>query len=223
MIIKLDDKQFNKMMQNIVDYSLGFIDGVKRGKGKFLQAMGVETIEALKLYVDSNARVDPATLHHVYEWYKVGSPDARLFDFDYTVSNIGLSFYATFSQSKSVQAGSSEPFYNKAKIMELGTPITIRPKKAEALRFEVDGEIVYTKNEVTVNNPGGQAQGGFEKVFNTFFSKYFTQAFLKNSGILQSFENPVAYKKNFAAGARGGRSTGIQTGYRWVANAGVAS
>jgi hypothetical protein len=223
MIVKLDDKQFNKMMKNIIDYSFGFIDGVNRGKNKFLQSLGLETIEALKLYVDSNARVDPATLHHVYEWYKVGSPEARLFDFDYTVSKIGLSFNANFSQSKSVQAGSSEPFYNKAKIMELGSPITIKPKRAEALRFEVDGEIVYTKNEVLINNPGGKSEGGFEKVFDSFFSKYFTQAFLKNSGILQSFDNPVAYKKNFASGAKGGRSTGIQTGYRWVANVGVAS
>jgi hypothetical protein len=223
MIVRLDDKQFNKMMKNIVDYSLGFIDGVNRGKNKFLQSLGLETIEALKLYIDSNARVDPATLHHVYEWYKVGSPAARLFDLDYTVSKIGLSFNANFSQSKSVQSGSFEPFYNKAKIMELGTPITIKPKRAEALRFEVDGEIVYTKNEVVVNNPGGRSEGGFEKVFDSFFSKYFTQAFLRNSGILQSFDNPVAYKKNFAAGSRSGRSKGIETGYRWVANVGVAS
>lgn len=223
MIVKLDDREFNRLMKNIVDYSLGFIEGAQRGKTKFLQSLGVDTIEALKQYVDSNARVDPTTLHHVYEWYRVGSPEARLFDFDYTVSNIGLSFKANFSQSKSVQAGSSEPFYNKAKIMELGAPITIRPKKADALRFEINGEIVYTKNEVIVNNPGGKSEGGFERVFDTFFNKYFTQAFLKNSGILQSFENPIAYKKNLQAGSRGGRATGIQTGYRWVANVGVAS
>ena len=109
MIVRLDDKQFNKMMKNIVDYSLGFIDGVNRGKNKFLQSLGLETIEALKLYIDSNARVDPATLHHVYEWYKVGSPAARLFDLDYTVSKIGLSFNANFSQSKSKSLASGLP------------------------------------------------------------------------------------------------------------------
>ena len=31
-------------------------------------------------YVDSQARVNPKSLHHVYEWKKVGVPSARLFD-----------------------------------------------------------------------------------------------------------------------------------------------
>jgi hypothetical protein len=102
--------------------------------------------------------------------------------------------------------------------MEIGSPVTIRPKRAEALRFEVDGEIVYTKNEVVVDNPGGKSRGEFEKVFDTFFSKYFTQAFLRNSGVLKSFNNPVAYKKNIRIGSKVGRSKGIETGYRWIAN-----
>jgi len=222
MIVKLNNNNFNQVMKNIIDYSVGFLDGAKAGKTKFLGNLGVETIEALKLYIDSNARIDPATLHHVYEWYRVGSPDARLFDLNYTVSNIGLSFKSSFSQSKSIQDGSYEPFYNKAKIMELGSPVIIKPKRSESLRFEVDGDIVYTKNEVVVNNPGGRSRGGFEKVFDTFFSKYFTQAFLKNSGVLQSFSNPVAYKKNIVIGSKVGRSKGLETGYRWIANVRIA-
>jgi hypothetical protein len=35
-------------------------------------------------------------------------------------------------------------------------------------------------------------------------------------------ENPTVYKKNLAKGKRTGRSGGVSTGYRWVANAGVA-
>ena len=56
-----------------------------------------------------------------------------------------------------------------------------------------------------------------------FFGRYFTQAFLQNSNLRQYFENPISYKKNLGRGKRGGKSVGLSTGYRWVANATVAS
>lgn len=218
MIVTLDNKMFKREMDNIIKYSFGFLDGAQRGKKNFLNVLGKETIEVLKEYVDSNARLNPQTLHHVYEWYRTGSPAARLFDFDYTVSNVGLSIKSTFSQSTSIQNGSRVPFYNKARIMEDGIPVTIRPKKAEALRFEIDGEEIFTKSPIIVRNPGGQTRNGFEHVFDTFMSKYFKQSFLKNSGILDHIQNPVAYKKNLNAGKQTGRSKGIETGYRWISN-----
>jgi hypothetical protein len=173
-------------------------------------------------FIDTNARVSPSTLHHVYEWYKNGSPEARLFDIDYTVSNMGLSFISNFKQSSTVGQGSTEPFRNKAEIMENGTRVIIKPRFADALRFEVDGEVVYTKKPVVVENPGGNTQGEFEKAFDMFFGRYFTQAFLKSSNLGQYFENPIVYKKNLRKGMRSGRSTGLSTGYRWVVNAKVA-
>jgi len=42
-------------------------------------------------YVDSQSRTNPKTLHHVYEWKKVGTPSARLFDLK-VVGTDGLSF-----------------------------------------------------------------------------------------------------------------------------------
>ena len=210
-------------MDNIVKYSFGFLEGAQRGKSKFLGILGKETIEVLKQYIDSNARINPNTLHHVYEWYKTGSPNARLFDITYTVSGLGLSIKSTFSQSSSVQNGSNTPFYNKAKIMEMGTPVTIRPRVAKALRFEIDGEEIFSKSPVKVNNPGGDAKGQFEKVFNIFMSTYFRQSFLKNSGILENIKNPIVYKKNLFAGKNMGKSKGVQVGYRWITNVKVGA
>ena len=216
--VKLDSNLFRKEMSNIIDYSMGFLEGTQKAKNVFLNALGKDVVDLLKQYIDSNARVRPQTLHHVYEWYQVGSPDARLFDIEYTVSNIGLSFKSSFRQSSSIKNGSNEPFYNKASVMEQGQPVVIRPKNSNVLKFEVDGEEVFTKNPVVVENPGGATQGGFEKVFDAFFSRYFTQTFLRKSGMLRDFENPVAYKKNLKSGAKMGRSKGVETGYRWVAN-----
>jgi hypothetical protein len=219
--VRFDGRQFAKDMKNIMSYSAGFLDGIQMGKQQLMHSLGVQTLEVLKSYIDSNARTNPAILHHVYEWSQTGSPSARLYDIDYSISNLGLSFRSSFRQSSTIQNGSNTPFYNKAKIMEEGIPVKIRPKQSQALRFVQDGEEVFVKSEVTVENPGGNVQGKFEEVFDNFFSKYFTQSFLRVSGIAAYLENPVAYKNNLAAGKRGGRAKGVSTGYRWIANAGV--
>ena len=218
----MNNATFKKDMKNIIDYSVGFLEGVQSGKTPFLNNVGVMTKELLEQYIDSNARVNPEALHHIYEWYKVGSPDARLYDINYTISNLGLSFVSTLKQSTSIKDGSSVPFYNKAKIMEEGTPVTIRPRKSNVLVFEDGGETVFTKGEVVVQTPGGTATtGSFQKVVDTFFNRYFTQAFLKSSGIYQHLSNADVYKKNLKSGKSSGKSKGYQVGYRWIANAGI--
>jgi hypothetical protein len=219
-----NSNQFKKEMNNIVNYSIGFLEGVKRGKTAFLKTLGMETVEIMKEFIDSNARVNPEMLHHVYEWTMTGSPDARLYNISYTTSNLGLSFRSSFSQSTSIKNGSRTPFYDKARIMEYGIPVTIRPKVAQVLAFDDNGETVFTRGPVEVMNPGGtQVEGGFEKVFDMFFNKYFSQAFLRTSGVARYLENPQVYKKDMPAGKRMGRAKGLSTGYRWIANAGVGA
>jgi hypothetical protein len=222
MRVLMNDSMFKKEMKNIINYSVGFLEGAQAGKTQFLSNMGKLTTEILKEYIDSNARVNPKALHHIYEWYKVGSPDARLYDINYTISNLGLSFVSTLKQSTSIKDGSSVPFYNKAKIMEEGTPVIIKPNKSSVLVFEDNGETVFTKGKVVVTKPGGnETTGSFEKVVDVFFNKYFTQAFLKTSGIQTYLSNPVVYSRNLKAGKSSGRSKGMQVGYRWIANAGI--
>lgn len=222
MKVLMNDAAFKKDMKNIMNYSLGFLEGVQAGKTKFLNNVGTLTKELLEEYIDSNARVNPEALHHIYEWYKVGSPDARLYDINYTISNLGLSFVSTLKQSTSIKDGSSVPFYNKAKIMEEGTPVTIRPKKSNVLVFEDGGETVFTKGEVVVQSPGGRATtGSFQKVVDTFFNRYFTQAFLRTSGVAAYLSNTDVYRKNLPAGKTSGKIKGYQVGYRWIANAGI--
>jgi hypothetical protein len=219
-----NSNQFKKEMNNIVNYSVGFLEGVQKGKTVFLKTMGMETVELMKEFIDSNARVNPDMLHHIYEWNQTGSPSARLYDISYTTSNLGLSFRSSFSQSTSIKNGSRTPFYDKARIMEEGIPVTIRPKAAQVLAFEDNGETVFTQGPVRVDNPGGtEVQGGFEKVFDMFFNRYFSQAFLRVSGVAKYLENPIVYKKDMQAGKKMGKAKGVSTGYRWIANAGVGA
>jgi hypothetical protein len=220
MRVSLNAKEFEKQLINIAEYSLGFIDGINRGKKIFLDNLGKSTISALGNYIDVEARSNRGALHHVYEWYQTGSPEARLFDINYTVSNLGLSVNSTFRQSRTIQANSNTPFYNKARIMENGIPVVIKPKANSVLRFYEGGETIFVKKPITVNNPGGEeVQGSFERVFDEFMQRYFTQGFLRASGLFDYISKPKIFKENIAAGARRGKSKGISTGFKWITNA----
>jgi hypothetical protein len=210
---------FKKQMNNLIKYTEGFLEGAQRGKNAFLKQMGESVKEVLENFIDSNARVNSEALHHVYEWYQAGNPDSRLFEISYTVSNLGLSFKSNFTQSKSIANGSNEPFFDKAKVMESGASITIRPQKAEFLRFEKNGDVVFTPNPVAVPFPGGASTtGGFEKTFDNFFQNYFKQSFLQSSGMRRAFSDVSIYKKNLRSGLVAGRSAGLSAGYRWITN-----
>jgi len=217
--VSFDTRKFMRDMNNIMEYSVGFLDGAQRGKQLMLTKLGKATIEMLKEYIDASARTNPMALHHMYEWQKTGSPEARLFDIDYVVSGFGLSINSTFRQSTSVKKGSSTPFYDKARIMELGIPVKIKPRKSSVLVFEDNGETVFTSNKISVERPGGEGVvGSYERAFKSFFAAYFSQAFLLKTGILGYLEDVSTYKDNLRAGKSLGRSRGITTGYRWITN-----
>ena len=222
MQVKFDNKKFAKQMNNIVNYSFGFLEGAEKGKTVFLDNLGKDTIEALKVFIDTNARMDPQAMHHVYEWGKTGMASQRLFTINHTVSNLGLSIKSDFKQSTSIKQGSLVPFYNKARIMEDGKPVVIKPRNASVLSFNVGGDQVFTKNPVNVSNPGGDwVQGSYEKTFDNFMNYYFKQTFLRASGIYDHLSNPTVYKKNLRAGSNTGKSKGREVGYRWITNINV--
>lgn len=218
MKVLVDDKLFIKQMNNLVQYGYGFIDGVQAGKGDLLLQLAPDIKRLAEEYIDANARANPGSLHHVYEWYQVGSPGGRLFDIDYTLVGNGLSFQSSFSQSTSIKNGSKTPFYDKARIMEQGMPVKITPKNADVLAFEVDGKTVFTRGPVTVDRPGGNSAGSYEETFKEFFLRYLSQSFMSVTGLNTFFNNPVAFKRNFAAGVAGGRSVGVRTGKNWMSS-----
>jgi hypothetical protein len=220
--VDLDTKNFINSLNNLTQYSIGFLNGVEAAAPVIMDNLGKEIIETLKDFIDTNARVDPETLHHVYEWYQTGSPQARLFDIEYIVmGKNNLSFNYTFSQSSSFANNSNVPFYNKAEIMEKGTPVVIKPKSASVLSFSDNGEQIFTKKPILVSNPGGTgAEGGFEQTIKTFFDSYFTQAFLMTSGVLSHLNDPRAYKNHVLAGSKQGKSLGFKIGYEWATKGG---
>ena len=220
MIITANSRSISTQLNNIVNYSFGFLDGVERGKKIFFNKLGLGVIQSLGQYVDVQARANPKALHHVYEWNRVGSPSARLFNLTHTVSNLGLSVRSTFSQSRTVSENMNTPFYNKAKIMEEGIPITISPKRSGVLRFNGPSGEVFTSRPVKVDSPGGDdVYKSFESTVDEFMIRYFKQSFLRASGLYDYIKKPTLYKTNFKAGSKMGRGKGVETGFKWITNA----
>ena len=64
----------------------------------------------------------------------------------------------------------TKPFYDKARIMEDGVPVTIRPKFADKLKFEINGKTIvfsgdsplanlFTSDSLTTETPTGNVVG----------------------------------------------------------------
>lgn len=214
---RFDTKEFTKKLTNAISYSDGFMDGAQISRVKFNQQLGTFIKEALNKYIDAKARMSPESLHHVYEWDQTGSSSARLFEINVIPMQTIIKFNIKFLPSSSISSTSSMPFKNKAKIMENGVDVSIEPKNSEMLVFEDGGETIFTKKEINISNPGGtEVEGSFEKVVNDFFNNYLTIGLLKSSGILDGLERPTEYKRDFARGARGGRSVGISAGKKYM-------
>ena len=162
---------------------------------KFQSVIFKQIEQDFGMYVDSQSRINPKSLHHMYEWKKTGMPSARLFDIK-VIGTDGLSFKigSELKPSKSMVptnfGKSRHVFANKASVMEAGNPVVIRPRNAERLVFEMDGFVVRMPKgmPVTVKRPGGgKATGRFKIEYARFFTGNLVNLSIKNSKFQQIF------------------------------------
>ena len=177
---------------------------------KFQSVIFKQIEQDFGLYVDSQARMKPKSLHHVYEWNKAGNKSARLFDLSILSTN-GLSFKIT---SKFLPSKASVPnnfsnrkhvFMNKASVMEAGVPLVIRPRSAERLVFETSTGVVYMPKgaSVTVTRPGGgKATGRFQIAYAQFFTGNLVNLAIKGSGFQQLFNSALTKAMKVPADVR---------------------
>lgn len=217
-----DSKQLSKTLNNVVSYSEGFTRGVHTEQPNFNRDFGLFLQEALSKFIDAKARANPQSLHHVYEWGMVGSPAGRLFDFSMTYTKSFISFTGRFLPSVKPSETSTEPFTEKAKIMENKITITINPESTDFLVFEDEGQTIFTSESVVIENPGGDfVAGSFEKVVKEFFSNYLTVGILKNSGIFDKLKYAKEYSSRFVQGSKVGTSAGISAGRQYLSLGGI--
>ena len=215
--VKFDNKELNKILKNSVSYSEGFLEGANYNLIYYNAKLGELIVDILYKYIDSKARMNPESLHHVYEWGQVGSASGRLFEIKSTASRRFITFSGEFLRSTSIKEGSSEPFTEKASIMENSIQVVIEPKNSSVLVFENDGETVFTPHSVVVANPGGdEVAGSFGRVIDEFFDRYLTVAVMRSFGIFDKLDTAREFGDFFAAGTKQGRSAGVKAGRKYL-------
>ena len=212
-MIKIDMKEFNKAMNEVIEYTEGFLAGAEQNEMQFNQQLAEVIKEAFYKYLDSTARLDPDSLHHVYEWGQTGVDSARLFRIEAFTGRQSIRFVTEFMQSTSTSPSANEPFVDKASVMEAGTTVTITPRSGDVLAFQgEDGEMVFTSEEVTVTNPGGNVAGQFAAAARDFFTNYLDKGMLK--ALMRGLETPQEYKQGFRKGMSYG--SGMRQGQRYL-------
>jgi hypothetical protein len=220
--VEFDTTMLNKVLWNSVKYSNGFLDGVESSKLLFNTQLGQITVEFLNKYIDSKARMSPESLHHVYEWNRVGIPSARLFKIESVASASLITFSGQFLPSRSVSETSEEPFVDKANVMENRIQIVVEPKESDVLAFEINGDPIFTVNSIYIDNPGGdEVAGSFGRTVEEFFQTYFTTMFLGKSGVLDQLKRPNEFEQYFAAGTRSGSGPGKIAGAKYMSLTGI--
>ena len=212
-MISIDMTQFNKTMNEAIEYSRGFLAGAESNVVVFNQQLAEVIKEAFYKYLDSTARLDPDRLHHMYEWGQVGVDKARLFKIEAFSGRQSIRFVTEFMQSTSVSPTANEPFVNKAEVMESGTTVTVSPSSGGVLAFTGDdGDTVFTTEEVTITNPGGNVAGQFGAVARDFFTNYLDQALLKE--LIKDMETPDEFTRGWGKGMN--YSKGMKQGQRYM-------
>lgn len=207
--VRFDAKDLINTLRNTTEYTKGFITETKALEPRITEKISNLSIDVFYEYLDGLARNHPGMLHHVYEWGQVGDPFARLFLLTKAIQGDKGSISAEFLQSTSTPESSDSIFYDKASIMEEGTPVIVKEKSAKVLFFEVDGEEIFRKGPIYIANPGGsEVRGSFLKAFNEFYTNYFTNFYLKSIGFYKHFENPKDFVANFRSAVKSGNASG---------------
>jgi hypothetical protein len=130
---------------------------------------------------------------------------------------------ANFLSSESVPQNGNQPFYDKAQIMEEGSPVIVNEKDASVLFFEIDGEEFFRHGPIYIANPGGgQTRGAFLNAYNDFYRFYFTNFYLKSIRFYEHFNTPQEFIRNFRSAVKnksGVSSAGRKMALSWIESA----
>ena len=130
------------------------------------------------IHMSQEAFNSPKTFEHMYEWGRVGDPNARLWKHLLRGSGSGRIATFDFKASKTsvpvrppkaaVGVQQNHIFVWKAPVLELGLPVRISPKIANTLVYDIKGtdSLVYTKRTIFIPRQGNP------EVWGAFTNEY---------------------------------------------------
>lgn len=215
---KFNLKDFDKVMNNLIQYSDGFLTETKARSDFVAQRLAKGSIQEFYMYLDSLASTNPGMLHHIYEWGAVGNPSQRLVELKAELRKNAAIISAEFLPSSSIADGSTEPFVEKARVMEEGITVVVDNVNAKALFFEIDGEEFFRTGPIIIENPGGpEVRGQFVAQFEEFYGRYFEEIYLRAIRFYDHFKNPKEFKQNIGSIKSGdARYQGKRSALSWL-------
>lgn len=200
-------RQMNSLTKSLEDLPS------KKNMNNVTRAAGSIAAKSFVKDLNSAAKANKKTYHHIYEWNRVGVNDARLF----TVlksgadsNSIALSIKFTKSKTKVPIAprlkrpGPSgkvvtrtKVFKDKAEVMEKNSPVSFIAKRNVA--YTTTGrDIVFKKrgSMVSIKRPGGDATTGAVEKFTRKWEKSMLRPAIINSGIFDKLSKDIAKTMN---------------------------
>lgn len=202
-----DGTDLMRVLNNTVDYAQTYLREIHLGQAKFNSQVAVYVKNLLYKYIDSQARLYPERLAHVYEPGFNGAASQRLFTFETHSTLEDITFTARFNHSTLPSTEGGVAFEQRAQIMEDGMAVTIAPKNGNVLAFDVDGETVFTTKPITIDHPGGpEAAGAFKDTIDSFFNQYLTNVVMMP--IFEKMSKSRAFTNYFSAGVQSPSNAG---------------
>ena len=145
------------------------------------------------IHMSQVAFSSPEEFKHMYEWGRVGDPNARLWK--HILRGAGAARVSTFDfkasktsvpitpEKQAVGVQRNHIFVWKAPILELGLPVRISPKIATTLVLDYPkrtGQLVYTKRTIYIPKQGSEeVWGAFTNEYMRWFSSGVTTSIIK--------------------------------------------
>lgn len=145
-------------------------------------------------YVNAMASANKKSLHHVYEWNRVGQTSARLYDLKIPATSRGKASFSmrlefrpsrtlvplTEAQATPGPSGAvveqRHVFFNKAMVMEYGNTVVIRPTISQYLAFDnpinapkTASGLTFSRGPVVIDYSRLPTYHGMQEVMTSFF------------------------------------------------------
>lgn len=166
----VNDGGFIQKIFTLTEYDMSLLKNVHSKKNKALIESGAAklVVSYFEHLIDAKARVNPSSLHHVYEFDMAGTKEARLFSSRVDQTPAGALITFRFKDTKYPNRN-GYMFYKKAQIMEAGSTVIVKPRNSKYLKYKLkNGRFVVTQNPSIITNPGGDVAGNFEAELKDF-------------------------------------------------------
>lgn len=221
-IFKMPSLKVITNASDTIGNAMAYVEGVAKSTRNYEvdqavgQAVTAIAQKSLAAFIDTEARLSPKSLHHVYEWGQVGKPLGRLWTIrgEYKTGTIILS--SDFKQSRTyvpIKNGTvrRHKFTYKAEVMETGKPVRITAKNARALFFySKDGTPVFIPKGriITVKTPGGkQVKNAYQKTMFRFINSTRLNMDMAKSSLFKEIEKAQALAGNQMPKSVAGKSS----------------